>query len=319
MRTRVFVTAMLVVATACSTGTTQDTVAGFETLADSTSTPTSRSTFEGVDGVVSSIADTSRIVSLNGDLTETIFALGAGDRVVGIDLTTTFPDEAVALPDVGLARNLQPEAVIGLSPTLVIGDTQIGPASAIEQIRAAGIPVVIVQTQVTLDGVLRKISTVGSILGLEAEGADLSTEVQSEIDAALALASQATTSPRAAYVYVRGPETLLLFGNGMPTHFLIEAANGIDAAGEANVVFAENLSAETLVSAAPDILITPEAGFEIIGGLDAFLALPGVADTPAGQTRSVLTYDEALLLGMGPRVGEALRNLVLGLHPEIEG
>ncbi len=281
--------------------------------------PVVEGTFEGVDGVASSIEDTSRIVSLNGDLTETIFALGAGDRVVGIDLTTTYPEEARTLPDVGLGRDLDAEAVIALSPTLVIGDTQIEPAAAIDQIRRAGIPVVILQAEVTLEGVIRKIANVGEILGLEAEATALAAQVQGEIDDAVALAATATTTPRVAYIYVRGPETLLLFGNGMPTHFLIEAAGAVDAAGEIGVVFAENLSAERLVGAAPEILLTPEEGFGIIGGLDAFLALPGVADTPAGAAGAVIPYDEALLLGMGPRTGQALRQLVVDLHPEIEG
>ena len=275
--------------------------------------------FVGVDGVESSIADTSRIVALNGDITETIFALGAGERVVGIDLTTTYPPEAAALPDVGLGRNLNAEAVLGLDPTLVIGDEQIEPESAIAQLRDAGVPVIILPLEVTLEGVPRKIDRIGTILGLEAEAEALVADVQAEIDAALALAATATSSPRVAYTYVRGPETLLLFGNGMPTHFLIEAAGAVDAAGETGVIFAENLSAERLVTAAPEILLLPTEGYEIIGGLDAYLALPGVADTPAGRSESVLHYDEALLLGMGPRAGEALRMLVVDLHPEIEG
>lgn len=300
-------------------GTSEDASAEAPAFDPTTTTAIDGPTYEGVDGVTSSIADTSRIVSMNGDLTEIIYELGAGDRVVGIDLTTTYPPEATALPDVGLGRDLNVEAIIGLSPTIVIGDTQIEPESAIEQLRTAGIPVVILQTEVTLEGVPRKIENMGEILGLEAEAEALAERVQREIDEALALAEQATTSPRAAYMYVRGPETLLLFGNGMPTHFLIEAANAVDAAGEVGVFFAQNLQAEKLVEAAPDVLITPIQGFEILGGLDAFLALPGVADTPAGRSGTVLTYDEALFLGMGPRVGEALRQLVLDLHPEIDG
>jgi iron complex transport system substrate-binding protein len=311
------VASLALVIAAC--GSSEDASGEAPASDPSTTTVIDGPTYEGVDGVTSSIADTSRIVSMNGDLTEIIYELGAGDRVVGIDLTTTYPPEATALPDVGLGRDLNVEAIIGLSPTIVIGDTQVEPESAIEQLRTAGIPVVILQTEVTLEGVPRKIENMGEILGLEAEAEALAERVQGEIDKALALAERATTSPRAAYMYVRGPETLLLFGNGMPTHFLIEAANGVDAAGDVGVFFAQNLQAEKLVEAAPDVLITPIQGFEILGGLDAFLALPGVADTPAGRSGTVLTYDEALFLGMGPRVGEALRQLVLDLHPEIDG
>jgi len=282
-----------------------------------TTSATPSSTFVGIDGVQSDISDTSRIVALNGDLTETIFALGAGDRVVGIDLTTTYPEAAVGLPSVGLGRRLVAEEVIALAPTLVIGDTQIEPQSSIDQIRAAGIPVVILDLQVTLPGVIRKIGTVAGILGVEEEGLALAAAVQADIDQALVVASGATAAPRVGYVYVRGPETLLMFGNGMPTHFLIEAASGIDALGEVGVTFAVPLSAESLVAAAPDVLLTPTEGFEIIGGLDSFLSLPGVSGTPAGRTQSVLHYDEALMLGMGPRTGEALMQLVLDLHPEL--
>lgn len=303
-----------VVVAACSSNSGSDEP---RTVAETTTTDAT--TVVGVDGVAASIADTSRIVSLNGDLTEVVFALGAGDRVVGIDLTTTYPAAAAELPDIGLARDLNAEAVIGLAPTLVIGDTQVQPESAIEQIRDAGIPVLILQTEVTLEGVPRKIARLGEVLGLPGQAAELATSVQSDIDSALALLDRATTEPRVAYIYVRGPETLLLFGNGMPTHFLIEAAGGIDAAADVGVLFAQDLSAETLVEAAPEVLITPTQGFEILGGIEAFLALPGVADTPAGETGTVITYDEARFLGMGPRVGQALRQLILDLHPEIEG
>ncbi|MDA2979557.1 MAG: ABC transporter substrate-binding protein [Actinomycetota bacterium] len=311
MRTRVgFIVAVFGLIVSSCSSTTVATTTPFQPAG-------SEFSFVGADGVESDTSDTSRIVVLNGDLVEVIFALGAGDQVVGRDLTATYPPEAVELPAVGLGRNLNAEAVINLAPTLVIGDTQVEPLAAIEQIRQAGIPVVILNLEAALPGVSRKISTVAAILGLNAEGETLISQVESEIQLALDVAAQATSSPRVGYVYVRGPEVLLMFGNGMPTHFLIQAAGGIDALGEIGVLFAQSLNAEELVAAAPDVLITPTEGFEIIGGLDSFLALPGVLGTPAGMSGNVLTYDEALILGMGPRVGQALMELVLGLHPEL--
>ncbi len=77
------------------------------------------------------------------------------------------------------------------------------------------------------------------------------------------------------------------------------------------------LSPEALVTARPDALLLLTAGLESVGGVDGLLALPGVAQTPAGRTRRVLAYDDQYLLGMGPRVGQALMELVLGLHPEL--
>lgn len=281
----------------------------------STITPLASGQFQSADGTTTDISDTSRLVVLNGDLTEIIFALGAGDSVVGVDLTTTYPPEATQLPAAGLGRDVSVEKVIEFAPTLVLADTQLGPQNAIDQIKAAGIPIAILNQESTLEGVARKINTVAAILGLEDVGDRLAASVQAEIDEALALAEQATENPRVGYVYVRGPETLLMFGTGMPTHFLIEAAGGIDVFQENGVLFAQALSAETLVTAAPEVLITSAQGFELIGGVAGFVALPGVADTPAGQSETILRYDEAKFLGMGPRVGEALMQLILDLHP----
>lgn len=308
-RITIIISLLGLVLTACSTSSNDPTT----TLLASAE----GSIFVGADDIGSDISDTSRIVVLNGDLVEVIFALGAGDRVIGRDLTTTYPPEALAVPAIGLGRKLNAEAVIALAPTLVIGDTQIEPQTAIDQIRQAGIPVVILDVQATLEGVSRKILTVADILDLDAEGTVLAASVETEIQTALDLAGGASDSPRVGYMYVRGPETLLMFGNGMPTHFLIEAAKGIDAFGEAGVTFAVPLDAEVLVAASPEVLITPIEGFDLIGGMDAFLALPGVSDTPAGVSGRVITYDEALFLGMGPRTGEALMQLVLDLHPEL--
>ena len=106
------------------------------TSAESSTTSTSSSisrrgspTFAGADGVTSDVADTSRIVSLSGDITEFIFALGRGSSVVGIDITTVFPEEAAALPIVGLGRFMTAEGILAHNPTLVIGDTQSATAN----------------------------------------------------------------------------------------------------------------------------------------------------------------------------------------------
>lgn len=283
----------------------------------STTGPGNSGVFAGADGVETDVSDPSRIVSLNGDITEILFELGVGNQVVGVDLTTTYPEVATQLPDVGLGRRFDAEAVIGLAPTLVIGDTQIGSEESIAKVRGAGVPVAIIEPTATLAGVERKIATIATIVDRESEGLALAERVNSEINEALALAENTSDTPDAAFVYVRGPETLLMFGNGMPTHFLITAANAVDVLGEAGVTFAQPLSAERLVASDPEVIITPTQGFEILGGLDSFLSLPGVADTRAGEQERIVTFDEALILGMGPRVGDALAQLVVALHPEL--
>lgn len=277
--------------------------------------------FVGADGVVSIITDTSRIVSLNGDLTEIIFELGFGDSVVGVDVTTTYPPEAAALNDrgqtVGFGQQLAPEPVLRFSPTLVLGDTQIAPAETIEQLRTAGVPVVILELQTTLDGVDDKILQVAEILGVPDAGQELADRVSAEIAEARTLAAGAEAQPRVAFVYVRGPQTVFLFGAGTATNAMIEGANAIDAGAESGVFGPAPLTPEALVAAAPEVIVLPQSGLQGLGGVAAFLQIPGVAETPAGQSESFLAYDEAYFFNLGPRVGQALLEFVRDLHPEL--
>ena len=162
--------ALVLVVMACGGSTTTDAssttttapAATTTTLAAVTTTTTTTApavrTFTGADGVTVEITDTSRIVALNGDITEILFELGLGESVAAIDVTTTYPPEATELPVVGFGQMLAPEGVLAFGPTLVIGDQQVGPPEAIEQLRAAGVPVVIIETQTTLDGVAAKIA-----------------------------------------------------------------------------------------------------------------------------------------------------------------
>lgn len=270
-------------------------------------------TYVGADGVESEITDTSRIITLSGDLTEIIFEFGLGDSVVAVDVTTVYPEEATSLPIIGVGRFLTAEGVLAQQPTLVIGDTQTDPASSIEQIRAAGVPVVILDVPASFEDLYDKIGQMGTLLGAEAEADRLAERVRGEVDAALEIAAGVQTK-RMAYIYTRGPDVVLFFGDGMVTNPLIEGAAGIDTGAEAGIEGTIPATAEAIVAAAPEVIIVPEEGFGILGGLDAFLQLPGVAQTPAGQSGAVLAYPEGDFLTFGPRVGQSLALLIQDVH-----
>jgi iron complex transport system substrate-binding protein len=199
----------------------------------------------------------------------------------------------------------------------VIGDQQVGPPEVIEQLRGAGIPVVILETQVTLDGVETKILQVAEILGAPEEGAELADRVMGEIDAAIDLAAADDSDPEIAYVYARGPQVLLLFGAGMRTQGMIEGAGA--AGAETGVFGPVALTPEALLAAVPAVIVLPEAGLAALGGIEAFLEIPGVAETPAGQNEAFLAYDEAYFFNLGPRAGQALDEFVRDLYPGIGG
>ncbi|HSF84627.1 MAG TPA: ABC transporter substrate-binding protein [Acidimicrobiia bacterium] len=262
--------------------------------------------FEGADGVVSTISDTSRIVALSGDLTEGVFALGFGDSVVAVDVTTVEPETARRLPIIGVGRFLNAEAVLAQAPTLVIGDTQTSPLPAIEQIRSAGVPVVILDVPTTFDGLYAKLVALGKLLGDEAAGQSLADQVAAEVDAAVAAVDTPAPSPGIAFIYSRGPDVMLLFGEGMTTVPLIESVGGRDVGAASGVSGTVAVTPEALIAAAPDIIITTSEGLAALGGVDGFLATPGVAETPAGRDRRILDYPEGDFLTFGPRVAASI-------------
>jgi iron complex transport system substrate-binding protein len=285
------------------------------TVAETTTeAPSEEISFVGADDVESVITDTSRIVSLAGDITEIIFELGLGDQVAAIDITTTYPDDAAALPAIGFGQQLAAEPVLAFQPTLVIGDETTEPTEAVEQLRAAGVPVVILPSQTTLEGVTEKIRTIATILSAEDAGEELVERVEADVAEAQSLIPDVDSPPRVAYVYVRGEQLVLIFGQGIATNAMITGAGAVDAGAASGVFGAAPLTPEAIVAAAPDVIVLPDAGLAALGGEAAFAQLPGIGETPAGQTEAFLAYDEAFFFNLGPRVGEALEQFVIDLY-----
>jgi iron complex transport system substrate-binding protein len=100
---------------------------------------------------------------------------------------------------------------------------------------------------------------------------------------------------------------------------MIEGAGAIDVVAASGVPGVLPLTPEALVAAAPDVLILPESGVGALGGIEGVLALPGVAETPAGRDGRFLVYDDGFFLNFGPRTGEALARLAADLYPELGG
>ena len=271
------------------------------------------SVFVGADGVAVEAPDTSRIVTLSGDLTEFVFELGFGSSVVATDVTTVAPDEAVTLPKAGIGRFLTAEGVLKHDPTLVIADTQTSPATAIEQIRSSGVPVAILDVPTTFEGLYDKVTALGVLLDAPGPAAEANERLRSEIVAASVEPGVASAVPRIAYVYTRGPDVMLLFGKGMTTTPIIGAAGGLDAGVDAGVEKTVPVTPEALVAAAPDVLIVPEEGYAVLGGLDGLLAIPGISATAAGKNGAVLAYPEGDFLTFGPRIAESIARLVADL------
>ncbi len=275
-------------------------------------------TVTDVDGREVVVEDVSRLVVLNGNMTEVVFALGLGDRVVGVDVTSTYPPEAQQLPQVGVQLELNAEGIIALQPTLVLGNTFAGPPEVLEQVRGAGISVLILPDFDTVESVGEKIRAIATALGVPRRGEQLAAESAASIEAATALVAGLESRPRVAFLYLRGAQTQFLGGVDSGASSLIDAAGGIDVGVEVGIRGFMPITPEALVTANPEFILVFTAGLDSIGGIDALLELPGVAQTEAGRNRAILEFDGQYLFGYGPRTGAALAEFIAAIHPGIE-
>jgi iron complex transport system substrate-binding protein len=274
-------------------------------------------TVDSADGKKVTVRSAERILAVNlyGSLGELVFSLGLGDRVVGRDTSTTFPSAATLPLVTPQGHDLSAEAILKLDPTVILADDSIGPATALDQIRRAGIPVVIIDDTQTLDAVPAHIRAVAAALGVPAAGERLVTRVRSEIDAARRTAPAGGTKPRIAFLYVRGTAGVFLIGGrGAGSDAMIEAIGATDAGTAAGLEKFRPLTSEGLINAAPDVILVMTEGLKSVGGVDGLLKLPGVAQTPAGVNKRIVDMDDGILLNFGGRTGKAVEALAKAVY-----
>ncbi|WP_030601929.1 heme/hemin ABC transporter substrate-binding protein [Streptomyces fulvoviolaceus] len=295
-----------------STATT--TANRVEPLAD-TSTPKLPVTVNSADGRKVTVRTTDRIVPLSGSLSEIVFTLGLGDRVVARDITATFA-QAAKLPVVTRNHDVSAESVLSLKPDLVLAETTTGPDEAMDQIRAAGIPIVVVDPAQGLDDVGPRTQKVADALGVPTAGKELTARSEQRIAAVRKDVPEENPKPRVAFLYLRGSASVYLIGGkGSGATSLIEAAGGIDAGAESGLTKDfTTITSEALVKAAPDAILVMTKGLESVDGIDGLVRIPGVAQTPAGMNRRVVSIEDGALLSYGPRTDQVLKSVVEQLY-----
>jgi iron complex transport system substrate-binding protein len=285
-------------------------------VTDTPPTPQLPATVTSTDGRRVEVRDVSRIlaVNLSGTLAEIVFSLGLGDNVVGRDVATTFP-AAQHLPVVTVAHDLSAEGALAIDPTVVLADASIGPPEVLEQLRGAGIPVVLVPEAWSLEEIYPRIDAVATALGVPEAGQALNARTRAQVRAALEAAPERDEPLRVAFLYLRGQAGVYLMGGrGSGADSMIEAIGAVDAGSEIGLEKFRPLTSEGLILAAPDVLVLMEGGLESVGGPDGLLEVAGVAQTPAGQAGRFVAMDDAALLSFGPRTGAVVAELARRVH-----
>lgn len=244
-----------------------------------------------------------RVITLGGSVTEIAVALGAESRLVARDTTSNYPASVNALPDVGYIRALSPENILALDPSLILAEGDAGPPEAVEVLKSAGIPFVLLPEATDPAGVSAKIAAVADALGLPAEGAALSATVATDLAAAQSRAAAVTAPKRVLFVLSLQGGGVMAGGEGTEAEGIIRLAGGINAASGFQGY--KPMTDEAVLAAQPDaILMMDREGELSIADADV-LAQPALSQTPAARTLTILRMDGMLLLGFGPRTPAA--------------
>lgn len=259
-------------------------------------------------------ADTSRLASIGGAVTEIIYALGEEGRLVARDSTSLYPEAVTKLPDVGYMRALSPEGVLAVNPSAIIAIEGSGPPEALSVLKSASVPFAMVPETFDRDGILKKIEAVGAFLHVEDKAKTLEESVAADLDAAIAEAAKRPEKERKRVIFVLSMQNGRVMASGTGT-----AADGIlKLAGLVNAVGTfpgyKPLTDEAIIEAKPDVILMMERGGNHDAGVQEIIAHPALGLTPAAQNKAIIRMDGLHMLGFGPRTASAVRELTKSVY-----
>jgi len=259
--------------------------------------------------VAASRVPAMRVVSLAPSVTEILFALGAGDEVVGVSTYCDYPPEATNITRVGSFLTPNIEQIIALKPDVIIGVTTPGNEEPVKTLQNLGFKIVIVPAD-TVVQTRASIDTIARALGREADGRRLIEQFDMRL---AAVQQRLRGAPLRRVLMVVGQKPLVAVGSGTFQDELIRMAGGINVAGATRLAW-PHLNLEAVIDWAPEVIIDTSMGTEentqVLEFWKQFPSLPAVREQHLYAYR---TYE---LLRPGPRIPEALEMIARAVHPE---
>lgn len=253
--------------------------------------------------LVAFAAAQEKIVALGGDVTEIVYALDAQSSLVARDSTSTWPQAANALPDVGYLRQLNAEGILSVRPTLVLASAQAQPSLALRQVEQSHVRVVTVPGSNDLNVIDEKVRAIAEATHRQAQGERLRKTLREE----LAALPASTLNKRVLFILNHGGMTAMAAGQQTGADAAIRAA-GLQNAMQGFTRY-QPLSQEGVIASQPDLVVISQDGVKALGGEDNLWKLPGLAQTPAGRNRQVLEIDDMAMLGFSVRTPKAIQQL----------
>jgi iron complex transport system substrate-binding protein len=261
--------------------------------------------FDDLGRLVAINGTPQRIISLAPSNTEILFALGLGDKVVGVTDYCDYPPEALNKTKVGEYANPDIEKIVALNPDLILAGYG-NPIEVVYTLAGLGLTVFGIKTT-DLDDLLNDIRRVGEITDKEVEAQALTSEMESRIQAVTNQTQELEQRPRVFYMLWHDP--LWSAGSGTFINELIEKAGGVNIFG--NVTSYPMVSIEDVLARDPEIIITSELSYDWAKNATE------LASTNASQTGRIYTLDDNLVQRPGPRLVDGLEWFAYLIHPEI--
>ncbi|TSC34092.1 hemin ABC transporter substrate-binding protein [Corallococcus sp. Z5C101001] len=259
-------------------------------------------------------APAPKLVTIGPAVTQTVFALGAGDRVVGVDDSSTALPEASKLRSVGYQRALSAEGVLSLGAVMLLGSAEAGPPGVLEQLKQAGMKVETFTNEPTVESARSRIQTIAERLGIPEQGKALVAKLDADLARASGRAAQVkgTKPPRVLAIYSRGAGTMMVAGAGSVADTLIRLTGAVNAAGDLQGY--KPLGAEAVVAAAPDFVLLPAGSVTTVGGEEGLAKLPGLSQVKGWK---LVTVEDVDFMGLGPGLGKAVVRVQDAVAPAV--
>ncbi len=253
-------------------------------------------------------AGEQKIISVGSAVTELLLALGEQEAIAAVDVTSELP-VGVSRPVVGYHRQLSSEGLLATGATQLIGSDEMGPASTLTQLKAAGMQVAVVNTEPTPQGLFARIDQLAALTDTQAKAQTLKQQLQTQLDQLAKHQPPAAQAKKVLFLLIHDGRAANVAGKHTTPDEIIRLAGAVNPAA-ATIDAYRAISNEALIEMQPDVVLLSERSFQQLGGIDATLkALPMLAATPAGKNGQIWAIDgHALVGGLGLKsVAEATR------------
>lgn len=267
------------------------------------------------DGAGAVAKPSRRVVSLAPSLTEMVFALGAGNTLVGVTTYCDYPAAAKRIPKVGGIEDggIDLERVLALKPDLVVAIGE-GQQTAVDALRRLGLRVEVVPSQ-TFDDVFGAVTRMGGLLGREAAAKRLTTELQRRVERIRQAVTPLPPERRPRVFYQVWDRPLMTATRNTLIGRLIELAGGVNIFGDLPGRFVQ-VSPEAVLQRNPQAIVAPDHHTSRVDPR-SLAQLPGFSHLEAVRRGRILILDGNLVSRAGPRIAEALELLARALHPDL--